>query len=746
MQNTAKSARTCRAKRWFTTPLLSLVALALLGTACTDDSGRASRTEVSALRLTAVSTRADSVSGGDVLVELTGIPSGSTGAPTITVDGKPRDVTFTDGAGFASGKKLGLVTDLPEGSSKIEAKAGQATASLSVTNHPIDGPIFSGPHLPLTKCVTTDFGLAEAQPPLCDAPAKVSYRYVDGAGKFHPLPDPTQVPPDAATVTVDGTTLPFVVRDEHGVINRGVYEISAFDPSPTTSATAWDPSHWNRRLIFRFGGGCGTLYTQGANLLDAPDPDELKAGYATATSTFDTFQVHCNDVISAETAMMVKEHFTETYGVPDLTIGEGGSGGAIQQLLIAQNYPGILDALGVTVPFPDAVSISGGVVDCALLNRFYRSEAGSSWTDAQRVAVNGHLTTRTCDMWESTFVGVIDPSSCGLGAIGGGATKALPGLEHGLPVVDQSLVYDPATNPKGIRCTLQDSMVNVVGRDPATGFARRPWDNVGIQYGLSALRDGTITADQFLDLNAELGSFDIDGKPQASRARADEDSLKIAYRSGRVNEGGGDLQHIPIVAVNVYTDPMGDIHDRYRAFTIRERLAGDDGTTPNLAVWTRPLPEGATLINSLTGAIRLGASVAKVLDEWATRLHEDSSSRSRSAKLAAARPELGVDACFTAEGDVVAKGDGIYDRPGPCTDPYPVKGDPRTVAGSPQREDVLACDLEPVAAALDGDIYEGVTFTDAQRERLAEVFPDGVCDWTKPGRGRVELGKPWQHF
>ena len=53
----------------------------------------------------------------------------------------------------------------------------------------------------------------------------------------------------------------------------------------------------------------------------------------------------CNFVVSAETTMMVKERVAETIGKPKFTIGAGASGGAIQQLMIGQNYPGLLDAL-----------------------------------------------------------------------------------------------------------------------------------------------------------------------------------------------------------------------------------------------------------------------------------------------------------------------------------------------------------------------------------------------------------------
>ena len=48
--------------------------------------------------------------------------------------------------------------------------------------------------------------------------------------------------------------------------------------------------------------------------------------------------------------------------------------------------------------------------------------------------------------------------------------------------------------------------MNIYGTDE-TGFARTPWDNVGVQYGLSALKSGAITPAQFLDLNANVGSW-----------------------------------------------------------------------------------------------------------------------------------------------------------------------------------------------------------------------------------------------
>ena len=53
------------------------------------------------------------------------------------------------------------------------------------------------------------------------------------------------------------------------------------------------------------------------------------------------YGTHCNDVTSAETVMMMKEHITEPYGPIRYTMSNGESGGAHQQNLHASNYPGI---------------------------------------------------------------------------------------------------------------------------------------------------------------------------------------------------------------------------------------------------------------------------------------------------------------------------------------------------------------------------------------------------------------------
>jgi hypothetical protein len=59
----------------------------------------------------------------------------------------------------------------------------------------------------------------------------------------------------------------------------------------------------------------------------------------------------------------------------------------------------------------------------------------------------------------------------------------------------QSGICNAQTNPTGVRCDLYDNQANLLGRDPKTGFARRPLDSVGLDIyivcGATQIRDST---------------------------------------------------------------------------------------------------------------------------------------------------------------------------------------------------------------------------------------------------------------
>ena len=67
--------------------------------------------------------------------------------------------------------------------------------------------------------------------------------------------------------------------------------------------------------------------------------------------------------------------------------------------------------------------------------------------------------------------------------------------------------------------------------------------------------------------------------------------------------------------------------------------------------------------------------------------------------------------------------------------------DPRVVAGAPRSEDILKCQLKPIALSD----YKA-RFTPAELARLKSVFPQGVCDWSKKGVNQLPLDGTWLKY
>lgn len=136
---------------------------------------------------------------------------------------------------------------------------------------------------------------------------------------------------------VNGKAVPFVVRVERGTINRFIYAIAVLtDPSAPLELP--DTSLWNGKLIYFFRGGVGIGKRRGDVCPTTATRDrmaQLAKGYAIAYSTGTVTSVHYNIWVAAHTAAMVKNQFVGLYCEPTSTVGIGGSGGAVQQPLIA---------------------------------------------------------------------------------------------------------------------------------------------------------------------------------------------------------------------------------------------------------------------------------------------------------------------------------------------------------------------------------------------------------------------------
>ncbi len=480
-------------------------------------AGPALGAEPDQLSIESLSSRPDMVSDGDALVEVNVPASVDPGGLTVTVDGVNRTAGFTP-VGGDSRRLRSLVDHLSPGPNTVRATLpGQPAASLFLVDHPRQGPIFSGPQQTPYVCTTASGGLgAPTDSSTCAAATQVSYYYMGNDGAFHPLADPASHPADLAqTTTRDGQTVDYVVRLESGVIDRSIYRWAVLAPGGHMA------EGWNHRLIYFYGGGCSAGHQQGtASTKSVLDDRMLSRGYSVVGSSLNVLNTACNDVLSAEATSMIKEHVIESLGEPPAwTMGWGSSGGSVQVQMIAQNYPGLLDGIVPGASFPD--NSSSDYPDCRLLASYFGTSQGAALTNSQR----------------NSITGLSDPNGCNALSAGADVVHASEGCIES--VVGVANIFDPVTNPGGARCTIWDSMVNVYGTDPATGYARRTLDNVGVQYGLKALQEGAISVDQYLELNEGIGGFDDNGDPRPQRSVADPTALAIAYRTGRINQGTG---------------------------------------------------------------------------------------------------------------------------------------------------------------------------------------------------------------
>lgn len=730
------------------------------------------------LSLTVLSSKPHEVSGGDARIAVSAAPDAG-GKMTFLLNGRPIEPQMA-----AAGARMeGVVSGLADGANTLEVRyarhgGSNASASLVLVNHPLSGPVFSGPQQQPFVCRTQESGLGQPLVdnqdgighPVFDVPGgrpvgyskscaiktQVHHFYFTGES-FKPFDAATgySAPPaDLKTITLNGASVPYVVRVEAGTINRFVYTIAMLAPS-AQKANTFDTVSWNRKLVYWLRGGVGLGHQQGTAIwfsggLRGAERQIisriLAQGYAVASSSGNEAGVHYNMRLAEETAMMTKERFIEAVGQPVFTIGIGGSGGAVQQYLFAQNRPGLLDA-GIPVQsYPDMVTQTIPVADCPLLEQYFSDEVArdpaSMWASwSRRSLIEGMNASDTAGN------PVTDKP---------GSTECINGWQGAVPTVLNPVYKDPryevvaknygypANVFTNVKWTHWNDLANIYGTG-ADGHAPSPIDNVGVQYGLGALLKGQIGKDEFLRINACVGSWkepsqfvmwdssadpfdsrnmqrsagcrDPGGLPALRRA-GDVGAMRAAYTSGHVFTG--QRLNIPMIDVRPYLEPTLNMHNARQAFSVRARLLdGNRAAAKNQVIWVaaEKADQSARAIDALA-----------VLDRY----------------LSEGRAPAGFsDQCFDASGSVIASGPSAWDgilnqRPaGACTAAFPVYSSPRMVAGDSIRGDIFKCKLKPVAAALrDGTYADTVRFSAGEREWLERIFPQGVCDYRAGDQGR----------
>jgi hypothetical protein len=722
------------------------------------------------LRLEVLSSRADQVTGGDALVR---VSFGSrVDADDVRVSRNGTDVTAALTPDPGGRSRTGPVDGLRDGFNLLRATAPfRPGANLVVRNHPIAGPVFSGPKQYPFVCRTEQAGLG--QPTVdnqagqgmrvfavdasgakttqvvgwsrdCAAPTIVDFVYRATDGQFKPMPADGSRPADlTTTTTMDGRTVDYVVKRERGTINRFVYSIAALA----------DASAWNRRVIFRFDGGVAIGHDQGRLPGGHLYHEGLSLGYAVLYSTGTRTNTHYNLVLGGETALMVKERFVERYGVPLYTVGVGGSGGAIQQYVYGQNHEGLIDAAIPQYSYPDMVTQTIHVGDCELLEYYMdvTDAANPKWRNWENrtwlIGMNGSAT-------------VPNPYRGGQP----GSTECVQGWRGLTPLALNPLWQQPDAlwqimDPPGVMLTVHwthwDDLRTIYGVGP-DGYARSAWDNVGVQYGLTALRDGNLTPAEFLDLNARVGSWKAQGDmvqegcpftpalcadpaqfdpwsarnmrlspdggaTPAPRTTGDRAAISASFRSGLVFRGDID---IPIIDWRHYLEEELDMHNSHQSFASRRRMLDHDRSAGNQVIWftdARP----ARAFDQTPEALG-------VIDQWMANIRQHP-----RLGVVGNKPALATDRCFDTAGREIAAGprvwDGILDgrASGACTARFPLFGTSRTVAGGPIEGGVFACERQSVSAAIARGLYGAWRPSAAEHARLQQIFPTGVCDYRR---------------
>src|ERR1700730_12873256 len=676
------------------------------------------------LDIKTLSTHADRVSGGDVLVQIT---LDQSQAVAVTLNGNDVSSAFHPGA--TPNTLVGLVTGLNLGRNTLAAQ----DKSLVITNYSIKGPIVSGPYVQPFICQTQDFTLPDgtklgpATDVDCSAPTKINYIYLPtGASALIPLPSTSSLPANVAmTTTLTGLTVPFVVRVETGTMDRGIEQNTILhDPTSEPAPTPFTPPKaWNKRLLAQHGAGCpGGWYIQGAsegvNILTGTNLTRLGEGWGIFINTLQNPSTSCNAIVAGEATMMGKEHFIETFGVPTYSISTGGSGGAITSEGVGNTFPGLFDGILISAAFPDTLAIPMSGADGHLLAHYFTVTNPAGFTVDQQVAVSGYKGQQA---WydAANQSGRIDPVP---------GRVDIPGYSSAVwnAAVPVALRYNPVTNTGGARPTMFDWVRNIYGRAPVTGFGLSPFDNVGVQYGLGALNSGAITTTQFLDLNQGIGGVDRDYNYVPNRSVGDAGAIKRVYQAGLNMDGSGGLRDIPVFDMGSYNDTSGYHYQWYR-FAIRERLRQSNGDIGNHVMWRGsfvPQPKAWALLNM-----------------WVTAIKADQSNIPEHQKVVNHRPSVLVDGCWPSTSQFVAETQTLSSQPNTtCNTVYPSWTPPRFVAGGPIQANIYKCQLKPINAA-----DYSVSFNMAETMRLQSIFPTGVCDWSKPVVNQTGV-VPWPSF
>jgi hypothetical protein len=219
--------------------------------------------------------------------------------------------------------------------------------------------------------------------------------------------------------------------------------------------------------------------------------------------------------------------------------------------------------------------------------------------------------------WDATFRPNADPTS---GCNTPRSTSTTRGTTRGAPAAPSRLP-DQHFGEKGPEQWSEQEQA--IGR----GFAKLPLDNIGVQYGLDAFNARQITAEQFADLNEEIGAYDQDFERTRGRLEADPGSVGILYRTGRSTDGAPWTRGRSSTCVARATTSSTPITTATRCGSVS---SGPTAHANNHVQWLSHV--------ALVGEPSWPVQSLELMDRWLAAVEADDSDDPREVKVARHRP------------------------------------------------------------------------------------------------------------
>ena len=597
----------------------------------------------------------------------------------------------------------------------------------------------------------------------CTIPTQIQYFVKDDELKgFRKVEDKSLISKDVSKL----------IRVETGTINRFIY-VLALPVSKADEPDQFDTGKWNKRLMYRFKGGVGIGHKQGhvgISKLLYEHEEQLEQGYAVAFSTGTQTSNHYDIWLSEDTALRVKRQFASSYGKPLYTVGIGGSGGAIQQYLLSQNRPGILDAAIPLYSYPDMVTQVSYALDCELMEYYFdvtsEQDKWQHWPN--RSFVEGNNALQDFDNRYGNLQGIAGILNGDFTLLPDGASQCTNGWRGPAQHINNPYFFSKYHQVSRETLLQVDwshwgNLSHYYGTHN-NGFGKRFWDNQGVQYGLQSLQNDNISIKEFLGLNKYIGGWKspvnmenerfwhISGddslkrlslwgqhnmthngdKTLAKRSEGSDGAIDAAYSSGLVYLGLSDL---PIIDMRHYLDHKLDMHHSLSSFTSRKRIQNAMGHSDHQLIWMMEKDDSLSR-RDLVRSLPINDALL-VLDQWLINLKEHP-----EKGVVGNRPVAASDRCYDTDLNVIDSGESTWDgswnekTPGLCQKRFPHFSHSRLMAGDNIYTDTLKCQRIPVAKALRQGVYGEVDMRPYKKE-LERIFPSGVCQFNKQPNKQV---------